>query len=217
MQEIEEKESGAPIERSREEVGENALSEVEENSKLSEEEIAEKSEAAENSQLKPASDEKSGVAVKEEAAENSAPSEPATAAKDEADEEERREKEREEWFEKDRENFFSTYPDVDIDKVLSDGRFVRFATHRVGVDPLSDIYADYKSVIDELEAKAKEEAKVEWEKKMAKQNASPGSLTEIKAEIESEYYTLDEIKKMSAEYIDEHWDKVRRSIQRAKK
>ncbi|MBQ7653384.1 MAG: hypothetical protein IJS93_03335 [Clostridia bacterium] len=121
------------------------------------------------------------------------------------------------WFAADREKFLESYPDVDLMKLLEDEKFVRFVGNRAGVEPLKDIYADYEELKGELLALAREQAKAEYEKRLAKRGASPGSLTELKTQTDGEYYTIDEIKKMSADYIDEHWDKVQRSIQRAKK
>jgi|GEM_PF-5037697 len=121
------------------------------------------------------------------------------------------------WFKEDREDFYGKYPDNNIDELLTDKRFLKYAEKRIGKDKMSEIYEDYTSLVNDLEAKIKSDFENAVKIKEAKAKASPGSLTEVSATSTPEYYTLDEIKKMSAEYIDEHWEKVQRSIQRAKK
>ena len=127
------------------------------------------------------------------------------------------EEKREKWFEEDREKFYKDYPENTIDELLKDKRFVKYAEKRIGVDAMSDIYADYLSLVEEIRGTAKKEAEDEMNKILAKQKATPGSLTEVSSTPQNEFYTIEEIKKMSADYIDEHWEKVQRSIQRARK
>ena len=136
-------------------------------------------------------------------------------AKEESQEDKAQEKA--EWFAKDRDNFYKEYPENNLNELLEDDRFLRFAGGRVGVQPMSKIYKDYTEILQELRVAEQEKARKEQERRAAKAQASPGSLTEVASSPVSEYYTIEEIRKMTAEQIDSHWEKVQRSIQRAKK
>lgn len=69
--------------------------------------------------------------------------------------------------------FAEKYPDVKMQELLSNERFVKFAGKRVGRESLSDIYADYLSFTSELEVAVEEKQRA----KSARKKASPGSLT----------------------------------------
>jgi hypothetical protein len=84
--------------------------------------------------------------------------------------------------------FAEKYPNVDMQTLLSNERFVRFAGKRVGKEPLSDIYADYLSFTSDIEyaAEAKQRAK------SAKKKASPGSLTGNGDSAQQSYETMSD-------------------------
>ena len=73
--------------------------------------------------------------------------------------------------------FAEKYPDVDMQNLLSNERFVKFAGKRVGKESLSDIYADYVSFTSEYDAEADRKAEQKQREKSARKKASPGSLT----------------------------------------
>lgn len=73
--------------------------------------------------------------------------------------------------------FAEKYPNVDMQRLLSNERFVKFAGKRVGRESLSDIYADYLSFTSEYDAEATRKAEENQRAKSARKKASPGSLT----------------------------------------
>ena len=73
--------------------------------------------------------------------------------------------------------FTEKYPDVDMQSILANERFVKFAGKRVGKESLSDIYADYLSFTSEYDAEAERKATQKLREKSARKKASPGSLT----------------------------------------
>lgn len=74
------------------------------------------------------------------------------------------------------EEFSERYPDVDMQSVLMDEHFAKYAAKRVGKESLSDIYADYKAFTDEYEAKAERKAVQRQKQVSARKKATPGSL-----------------------------------------
>lgn len=73
----------------------------------------------------------------------------------------------------DMEEFINTNPNIDIDLLMEDPLFVRLCRNRLGNDSLSNIYADYQ-YIKEVNSQNVEQA---VRKSLAKQQASPGSLS----------------------------------------
>lgn len=73
--------------------------------------------------------------------------------------------------------FAEKYPEVQMQELLSNERFVKFAGKRVGKESLSDIYADYLSFTSEYDTEAQRKAEQKYREKSARKKASPGSLT----------------------------------------
>lgn len=108
---------------------------------------------------------------------------------------------------KDIEEFQTTHKDINIQELLADEKFAKFADDLIGTTSLNKIYDKYTWLSKEAEEKAKEIAL----KSKARESASEGSLEGNGGE---DLYTLDQIKKMSREEIDKNFDKVQRSMEK---
>ena len=75
------------------------------------------------------------------------------------------------------EAFGDKYPDVDIDKLLADQRFFRFAGKRLGNETLTDVYEDFVQFDSDFKARVEEKAETKAHNTLAKAKASPGSLS----------------------------------------
>ena len=122
-----------------------------------------------------------------------------------------KETEEKEWFKKDYDNFTTKHPDVDIQNLISNEQFQKFANGRVGNQPLSDIYEDFLDFASEYEKKAKQMAK----QTLANKKASPGSLSSTNP-TDSGYYTREQVQAMSKEEVHKNYDKIRASMSRWK-
>ena len=108
---------------------------------------------------------------------------------------------------KDLEDFVKEHQEIDVKELLKDEKFSEFAEDLVGKLSLNKIYDKFKSFSREAEEKAKDLAL----KKQARESASEGSLEGNEGE---DLYTLDQIKGMSREEIDNNFEKVQRSMQK---
>lgn len=122
-----------------------------------------------------------------------------------------------EWYKRDKEAFDKAYPELDKEKLFSDRDFLNFAEGKVGERSLTEIYSDYNTLVSTIRERTLEEAEREFESRINKARSTPGSLTEVADVSDNGYYTLDEMKRMSQEYVEAHWDKVRESLRRIKK
>jgi len=112
-----------------------------------------------------------------------------------------------EWYHKDREAFDKAYPNLDKEALFADEDFLAYAEGKVGEVPLTDIYDGFVRLKKSLSEKARTQA--------ARANAA-GSLRQAAMDSEHEYFTLAEMQGMSAKYIEDHWDKVQKSLKRLK-
>ena len=112
-----------------------------------------------------------------------------------------------EWYRADGEAFDKAYPDLDKEALFADEDFLSYAEGKVGQTPLADIYRGYMRLNKSLIGKERRDA--------ARANAT-GSLKGASAVGEGEYYSLAEMQSMSAKFIEEHWDKVQKSLKRLK-
>ena len=112
-----------------------------------------------------------------------------------------------EWYRKDSAAFDHEYPTLDKDALFSDEDFLAYAEGKVGEVPLADVYRGYLRLKKNLTEKARAQA--------ARNNAS-GSLRQAASDGDNEYYSLGEMQAMSAKYIEQHWDKVQKSLKRLK-
>lgn len=110
-----------------------------------------------------------------------------------------------EWYRQDSAAFDSAYPTLDKDALFADEDFLSYAEGKVGEVPLAEVYDGYLRLKKSLADKARTQ--------VARANAA-GSLRQAASDGEQEYYTLGEMQAMSPKYIEEHWDKVQKSLKR---
>lgn len=118
-----------------------------------------------------------------------------------------KETEEKEWYEKDLQNFSAKHPEVNIQNLISDEQFQKFASGKVGEQPLSEIYDDFISFVGEYEKKAKKTA----EQALANKKASPGALSSTNPS-DSGYYTREQVQAMTKEEVHKNYDKIRASM-----
>lgn len=115
-----------------------------------------------------------------------------------------------EWFDKDLKDFETKYPDIEINKLDGDKRFIKFAKGKIGTIPLSEIYSDFVELVGEFETTAEQKA----ESKLQRQQAYSKSSVKINStSTEPAYYSMEQIKKMSREEISKNYDKVMKSYE----
>lgn len=113
------------------------------------------------------------------------------------------------WYSNDRAQFVEKYPDVNLDALIENEHFQKFADGKVGVVPIVKIYEDFTSFTSDYEKKAKQLAT----QRVANQKASPGSLSSTRPGNDG-YYTKEQVKNMSTEEIKRNYDRVRASMTR---
>lgn len=118
----------------------------------------------------------------------------------------KKEEQSKEWYREDRANFSAKYPDVDLNTLIKDEQFQAFAEGKVGVQPLSDIYAGYLKMTSAYEKKARQMAR----QMVANKKASPGALKT--SGTPGGFYTRDQVKNMSREEVHNNYDKIRESM-----
>ena len=117
--------------------------------------------------------------------------------------------EKEEWFRNDFASFAAEHPDVKPDELISDKHFRAYADGKVGNMPLSKIYADFLDFVSEYDEKAMNKAA----QMLANKNASPGSLQHTQ-EVDSDYFTPEQVRKMSQAEVSKNYDKIRKSMEK---
>lgn len=122
-----------------------------------------------------------------------------------------KEEERDKWFREDREAFVTKYPDVDVQTLIQNSQFQKFASGKVGALPLSDIYEDFLEMTSEYEKKAKAIAK----QMVANKRASPGNLAGT-GTADGGYFTKDQVQRMTREEVHENYDRIRASMRKWK-
>ncbi len=111
------------------------------------------------------------------------------------------------WFRNDLQDFNTKHPDVSLEKLQADTRFVKFSEGKVGNVPLSKMYEDYTSFIAEFNQETDKKIRAA----VAKAIATPGSADSTTPPDQS-IYSLDQIKKMSQKEIDANFEKVQKSL-----
>lgn len=114
---------------------------------------------------------------------------------------------RREWYTKDRADFTAKYPDADLNALIEDETFRDYARGKVGEMPLASIYEGFLRLTSQIEDSAKRHAA----QMVANGKASPGALS-APAQVESDFFTRDQVKAMTPAQIDANYDKIRRSI-----
>lgn len=109
----------------------------------------------------------------------------------------------EEWIKNDSEDFKSKHPEVDLGELVNNEIFQKFAEGKIGTTPMAKIYENFIDFAKAYEKKAK----IQAAQMVANKKASPGTLTSP-GQSENGFYTIEEVKKMSAEEMRKNWDKV---------
>lgn len=110
-------------------------------------------------------------------------------------------------------NFQTQYPDVDLQALSGDADFNYFAAGHLGKEPLVDVYARYMAFRNAVAGKARDEFKDEQSKIAARDAAAVGSLGSAE-QAESEFYTKEQMDKMSPSEMEKNWEKVQASVKR---
>lgn len=104
--------------------------------------------------------------------------------------------------------FRTTYPNVKISDLQSDSRFLKFSDGKLETQPLTKVYGDYLEFVKEFDAEVDKRAR----RLAAKAKSSPGAQETSATTAESEYFTLEQIKKMSQKEVSQNFEKVEKSI-----
>ena len=96
---------------------------------------------------------------------------------------------------------------MDLDALISDADFADYSRGKVGEVPLAEIYEGYLRMTARIEENAKRTAA----QMVANGKASPGALTGA-AQVESDFFTAEQVKAMTPEQIDANYAKIRRSM-----
>lgn len=123
----------------------------------------------------------------------------AKSARDRAD--------KDEWYANDRDAFTKAHPNVNLSEILADEGFQAYADGKVGRVPLATIYEGYQKIVGRVDGKAKDLAA----QAIANKQASPGS-TAATGAAESDFFTQEQVRKMSKKEIHENYDKIRKSM-----
>ena len=118
----------------------------------------------------------------------------------------------EKWYEDDREKFVKEHPNIDLDELIRNERFKRFASGKVGAQPLSDIYEDYLAFESDIENTAKRKAA----QIIANGKSSVGSLKSSNTE-KNDYFTEEQVRKMTQSEVDKNYDKIISSMKKWRK
>lgn len=122
-----------------------------------------------------------------------------------------KEAEEKDWYEKDYKDFSTKHPEVNVQNLIKDEQFQKFASGKVGTQPLSEIYEDFLGFVGEYEKKAKQMAK----QTLANKKASPGSLSSTNPS-DSGFYTREQVQSMTQEEVHKNYDKIRASMSKWK-
>ena len=111
------------------------------------------------------------------------------------------------WFANDRASFIKNHPEVNLDELIKDPNFQLYADGKVRRVPLSEIYEGYAKLTKSVDGKAKDLAA----QALANRQASPGSAASS-GTTDSDFYTAEQVRKMSPKEIHENFKKIRASM-----
>ena len=111
------------------------------------------------------------------------------------------------WFANDRASFIKNHPEVNLDELIKDPNFQSYADGKVRRVPLSEIYEGYLKLTKSVDGKAKDLAA----QALANRQASPGSAASS-GTADSDFYTAEQVRKMSRKEIHENYEKIRKSM-----
>lgn len=113
---------------------------------------------------------------------------------------------------KELEEFSAVYPNVKINDVLQDTEFSAFADGKLGKMSLALVYSQY--LLDKSNKAAMANAKREADKvahTQAVTNAAVGSVTNASTPPDKDFFTVEQVKKMSRKEIKENYEKIQKS------
>lgn len=128
----------------------------------------------------------------------------------------------EEQARKDIDDFQAAHPDVKVEELLADEDFKEFSEGKLGTQPLTKIYDAYIKFVSKFTNKTEkevQEAQKEAQRKaaeaLARKMATPGPLNSTTTP--PEYFTKEQIDKMSVKEIQQNLDKVNKSLEYIRK
>ena len=116
------------------------------------------------------------------------------------------------WFEEDRAAFERAHPEISLSDLLSDGDFAEYAEGKVGKKPLSDIYDGYTRMQQRYRRAAEEKAA----QALANARASAGSIAGSGSSAEPDFFTEEQVRKMSQAEVHKNYAKIMKSMEKWK-
>lgn len=103
--------------------------------------------------------------------------------------------------------FQSAYPNVNVSELMKNADFKGINEGVIGNRPLTECYERYQKYQGKITDVAKDKAA----KLLANKMASAGSLKGNSSNADDGYYSVEQLKKMSPEQLDDNWEKVQKS------
>lgn len=116
------------------------------------------------------------------------------------------------WYEEDRAAFERAHPEVKLSDLLADGDFADYAEGKVGKRPLSDIYDGYTRMQQRHSQAAEEKAA----QALANARASAGSIAGSGSSAEPDFFTEEQVRKMSQAEVHKNYAKIMKSMEKWK-
>lgn len=117
------------------------------------------------------------------------------------------------WYEEDRAAFERAHPEISLSDLLSDGDFAEYAEGKVGKRSLTDIYDGYTRMRQRYSRAAEEKAA----QALANARASAGSIAGSGSSAEPDFFTEEQVRKMSQAEVHKNYEKIMKSMERWKK
>lgn len=118
----------------------------------------------------------------------------------------------EEWIENDYKDFKSKHPEVNLEELALDTAFMQFAEELVGKKPMAEIYDSYQDLVSKIRKEENNAAA----RQVANAKATPGSLTSSETDSSNDFYSVEQVKKMSQEEVHKNYDKIMASMKKWK-
>ncbi len=110
---------------------------------------------------------------------------------------------------KELEEFATVHPSVNVNDVLGDEMFQSFADGKLGKKSLADVYREYLPLKEAMAAARREAEKNVHADAVAA--AAVGSVTNASAPPEQDFFTKEQVQKMSRKEIHDNYEKIRKS------
>lgn len=105
--------------------------------------------------------------------------------------------------------FRTKYPNVSINDLQNDARFLKFSDGKLGTQTLTKVYGDYQDFVKEFDVEVDKKAR----RLLAKSKSSPGAVETATPSVDSDFFTIEQIKQMSQKEISQNFEKVEKSMQ----